>query len=183
MTETKALNARSAPFWRRCAALLYDSALILACIMIWGFVVVALNRGEALHSGEPLHVLLQGGILFIWFIFLTYFSAAQRQSLGMRAWRLLLLDASLRPLSYRQAATRAALILIFCLAPPCVLQLFYRWTVNTDAPLGLLLASSVLAFFGALFDPEGRSLYERLSHSKMLVLDRNPYRKTTKKDA
>lgn len=73
----------------RLAALLYDGLLVLGIWFVIGGIAVAINGGEGVHANNPFFP----AILFVvTFWFNTHFWRRGGQTLGMRAWRLRLLD-------------------------------------------------------------------------------------------
>jgi len=105
---------RPPSFFRRLAAAAYDGLLLLA---IWFFatgVLLPLNHGQAFTAGQwfyPLYLLL------VSFTFYGWFWTHGGQTLGLRAWRLVVLSEDRQPLSWRQAALRfvCALLSVGCL--------------------------------------------------------------------
>lgn len=145
-----AVNARRAPFWRRLTALLYDALLVVACLMVVGFVMVAANAGERIAPRSPLFYVLQAEMLLTPLLFYVYFWTSQAQTLGMRAWRLVVMDENGQMLGVGRAMMRWGLAVLTCL------------------PVGLGL-------WWALIDKQGRSLYDVLSKSRLFLVDKNPY--------
>ena len=145
-------HGRPAPLGRQLAAMLYDSFLLLALFILVGFIFVIGNGGERLKPGSGLLYGFRLALLACWALFYGYFWSAQGQTLGMRAWRLLLVDERGASLKFGPALYRWLMALITCL------------------PLGLGL-------FWRLWDRDGRTLYDRWSHSRLYVLDKNPYGK------
>ncbi|UJF23910.1 RDD family protein [Suttonella sp. R2A3] len=152
------VSAKPPSVLRILAAMFYDGFLVLACIMVFGFAMVAINSvmvGE-LHEIEPqslMGYLLSFGMLVISALFFTYFWSRQSQTLGMRAWRLIVVNEQGQSPTLTQAFMRWIYALITLL--PAGLGLWWRW-----------------------FDTDRRSLYDRLSRTRLYRLNRNPYPKT-----
>lgn len=120
---------------RRLAALVYDALIIMGLLMVYGFVamlvasaVVGLNcqPGELDYTpcvGGPVFQL--GAVMVIAGYFIWSWRAAG-QTIGMRAWRLLLAGPDGVQLSWRQCALRASVapLSIACLG----LGYFWAWT-------------------------------------------------------
>ncbi len=88
--------------FRRIAAFLYDSLLLLALFMIITAVAVRLNNGEAIeHIGYKLALLPVAWFFFAWFW------SHGGQTLGMRAWRIKILDNNRKAISFFRAYIRA----------------------------------------------------------------------------
>lgn len=143
--------AKPPAIWRILAAMLYDALLVLACIMVWGFIAFALNRGAVIVPGTLMGVVLQLGMLAIWAGFFAFFWSRQSQTLGMRAWRLVVVDATGHSPTFARALLRWLMALVTLL--PVGIGLWWRW-----------------------FDGERRCLYDRLSGTRLYVVTRNPYR-------
>jgi len=75
----------TAGFLRRVGAFLYDILLLMAIIVIAGFVALPFTGGEAPSPGNPFY---QTYLFVICYIFFAWFWTRGGQTLGMRAWRL-----------------------------------------------------------------------------------------------
>lgn len=140
-------DARPASCFRQLAAMLYDAFLIAALWVLCGFIFVLCNRGEALLVGSAMWWLFRLSLLLVWALFYVYFWTAQAQTLGMRAWRLVLVNQNGRNLSTAQAWKRFLLML-------CSLGLGFLWR---------------------LFDAEQRCWYDRVLGTRLYSVPKNPY--------
>ena len=86
-SEQAPIVAAPAGVGRRLGALLYDVLLIIALWMITTLAVV-IARGEV-FTGLPMQLLFFAEVV----VFYAYFWARGGQTLGMRAWRLQLVNA------------------------------------------------------------------------------------------
>ena len=145
-------NAKKAPLGRQLGALLYDLLLLLALFIALSMIFVLARRGEALRLGDPLLLPFRLCLLGCWATFYIYFWSAQGQTLGMRAWRLIVCDDQGHSLKIGRAAKR------------------FLWLVLTLLPLGL-------GWFWRLWDRDGLSLYDRLAGTRLYYLPVNPYQK------
>lgn len=145
-------SVRPSPLWRRLAAMFYDAFLLLACVMVLGFVFFFINGGEAIVAGNPLLYALRTAIVATSLFFFAYFWSRQSQTLGMRAWRLVVVDEQGRSPGLWQASLRWFMALI------------------TLLPLGVGL-------WWSLFDRDKRTLYGRFSRTRLYLLAENPYKK------
>ena len=148
-------NARPAPLLRQLAAMLYDSFLLAACWVGVGFIFIIFSKGERI-TGGALQLALRATLLAVWIAFYVYFWSKQGQTLGMRAWRLAVADEDGRAIGYQRALLR------WCCA------------LSTCAPAGIGL------WWRAL-DTDGRTLYDRLSRTRLYLLQTNPYPSPKKK--
>lgn len=74
-----------AALWRRLAALFYDGLLILGLWFLTTGLSLAINRGEAVESGN---YALTGALITVTFLFYGWFWTHGGQTLGMRAWKI-----------------------------------------------------------------------------------------------
>ncbi|MGB3609334.1 MAG: RDD family protein [Cellvibrio sp.] len=162
MTETQAApdaQATNTPptagVLRRFAAIVYDSLLLIALSIGYGALALFINvaiQGEP-PEGQKVQwghwsILMFIGWMFTLAGFFCYFWRRSGQTLGMRAWRMKLVDAELRSPTLKQCAIR------------CVI-----------APFSLLLGG--LGYFWRWFDPQKLTLHDRLSHTQVIVLPKD----------
>lgn len=132
------LQCPRAPLWRRLAAITYDALVLCALWMFAGFIaalfvqaLVSLNvvslqgyvdLADYMNSGwRNWLYLAYFALVTLWFY--LYFWLKAGQTLGMRAWRMLLLSADGKPVSWRQAMIR----LLTSLAGIGNFWLWIRW--------------------------------------------------------
>ncbi len=130
--------------WRRVAAIFYDAMLMFAVLFIATAVLLPFSGGEAIGSGNPLYCLY---LLLIGCLYFTWQWVHGGQTLGMRAWRVRVAADGDRPPSWCRAAGR-------CLAA------ILSWA---------LLGGG---FIWALFDPHRRTLHDRLSRTRLVMVRR-----------
>lgn len=136
-------NTYPAGLLRRLAAVVYDALLILALLMVFGFIGVAVTKGEA-----NAHWLFK---LLVWLVpvaFYTYFWRKGGQTLGMQAWRLRVQTVQGQRISRRQAGLR----LVGGLAAWLCLGLGFVWL---------------------LFDAHKRAWPDLLSGTQVVVVPKN----------
>jgi len=139
----------SAGFGRRLAALLYDSLLLAALLMIFTGGALFFTHGRAVMretAGVWVYVYRAGLIGVIAGYYLLNWTRSG-QTLGMRAWRLRVVGESGQPLSWKAALLRC---LFGALA----------WA---PAALGVLWLYA---------DPERVALHDRLSKTRVVRLER-----------
>jgi len=97
-----------ASLWRRLGALLYDSLLLLAIWFLATALVLLVARGyfNAASLAFKLYLLL------VSFWFFGWFWTHGGQTLGMRAWKIRVLQPSGKAISWSQAAQRFFVALI-----------------------------------------------------------------------
>lgn len=82
-----------APLWRRLLAMLYESLLVIAVLMAYGFAAAGLSalvhgKGDMDYQITNSGLLYQAGIILSVVGFYTFFWYRAGQTVGMRAWRL-----------------------------------------------------------------------------------------------
>ncbi len=128
--------------WRRLAAMVYDSLLLVAVLMTATAIVLPLTGGEAIAG--PVRWPYRAYLLFVGCGFFAVFWHFGGQTLGMRAWRLQVRGAS-GPVSWREAWLRSLAAIV-------------SWL-----PLGL-------GYLWSLFDDEQRTWHDRLSGTNLVVI-------------
>ncbi|MGI9283049.1 MAG: RDD family protein [Endozoicomonas sp.] len=151
---TKEKQAQPAPVWRRLAAIIYDSFLVLAIMFLVGFLNLGIQM--KVHGAEKLKAMTDsgqsvGGPFFYAALFLSIFSffaffwSRRGQTLGMQAWNIRILDRNGGLISIGQCLVRTLI-----------------------AIPALLLGG--LGIFWCLWDRERLSWQDRLSHSITLYV-------------
>lgn len=115
----------SAGVARRLMAMVYDLLVLAALWLLTGFIHAAIVGIDNLERADNLSVTLFPALLTVTFLFYFWFWRHGGQTLGMRAWRLQVIDARLdgRPVSFGQALSRF-LVSILSL---CTFGLGYWW--------------------------------------------------------
>jgi uncharacterized RDD family membrane protein YckC len=142
-------SGTSAGFGRRLAALLYDSVLLAALLVVFTSGAVFLNHRRAIEpatAGAWVYLYRAGLIGVIAGYYLLNWTRSG-QTLGMRAWHLRAVSAAGKPLSLKAAALRFVCGVL-------------AWA---PAALGVLWL---------YFDPEHLALHDRLSNTRVVHLDR-----------
>lgn len=165
-TDTPAVPEQLATpgFWRRIAAMFYDSLLVFAIAFTVTLGVVglrtlfardALNAGERAISGGY-HYLLQVALLASIALFFCWFWTRSGQTLGMQTWRLRIDDVAGGRISWRQALIRL-----------------------------VVAAASALCFglgyLSVLWDRNKCSWHDRASNSRVVLLPPSPKKSAQKK--
>ncbi len=157
----KASNLNPAPIWRRAAAMLYDSLLILALLFMAGFLNLFIQI--QVFGEEQLKAMTEQGynlggpffyttLLVIIYGFFGFFWTRSGQTLGMQAWRIKIVDRENHLITPLQSIIR------FLVAIP-----------------SLSLAGAGLLW--ALVDQKKRSWQDLASSSRVILLE-----KTAKKN-
>ncbi|HOP17700.1 MAG: RDD family protein [Gammaproteobacteria bacterium] len=139
-------NAVTPGLWRRLAAIFYDSWLVLALWLLGAtadyFIQAAIGLGDA-----PVHLPLQLYLVACPFLFFGWFWTHGGQTLGMRSWRLKVLDCHGQPVGWRQALIRVAAAWLAAL------------------PLGL-------GYLWMLVDKAGLTWHDRLSRTRLVLVNK-----------
>lgn len=128
---------------RRLGAIFYDTLLVLAILIIGTALLLIFTRGRAVNPGN---IYYQAFLIFMWFSFITSFWAYGGQTAGMAAWRLRVVTLTNDPLSIQQALWRLTI------AVPCC-----------------LLGGAGL--FWSLWDKNRMTLYDKLSKTKLIIIE------------
>ncbi|MEW6764472.1 MAG: RDD family protein [Pseudomonadota bacterium] len=131
---------------RRIGALLYDLLLVIALWFVETALLLPFTHGEALPEHGPWHWAYQTLLALTALGFFVFFWRKNGQTLGMRAWRLRLVDEEGHTPSLGKLLRRAL------------------WAVPSWGLAGL----GILAMY---FDPKRRALQDRMSGTR-LVLDK-----------
>ena len=84
----------SASLWRRFAAMVYDSLLVFSILVVVGLTTLPLTNGLGVSRDNSF---LRLYIFTTLFIFLGWFWTHGGQTLGMRAWKIKLVQADGAP--------------------------------------------------------------------------------------
>lgn len=146
-----------APIWRRLAALLYDSFILLALSFLYGAVVTAIaaSTGEPANDYQPMFnsALFPLGWVLTLMIFYCFFWHRSGQTVGMKTWHIKVVqehNTSLTP-TWRRCALRAVVA----------------------APAVMLFGIGYI--YGAL-QPSRQTLQDKLSATKVLFIGKDGHR-------
>jgi uncharacterized RDD family membrane protein YckC len=136
----------SAGFGRRFAALIYDSFLLAALLMIYTGIVMIFTRHAMLpENSGPWVYLYRVGLVAVIAAYYILNWMRSGQTLGMRAWRLRTVSDAGKPLGLRSS----------------VLRIIYGFLAWAPAALGVLWL---------YLDREHLALHDRLSHTRVVRL-------------
>ncbi len=139
----------SAGFGRRAAALLYDALLLAALLMIFTAAMLPFTHGRALlaETAGAWVYLYRAGLLAVIGAYYALNWIRSGQTLGMRAWRLRVVDAGGHRIGVRQALWRLGCGLLAW--PPAALGVLWLYV-----------------------DPARLALHDRLSGTRVVQLAR-----------
>ncbi|MFZ5466187.1 MAG: RDD family protein [Pseudomonadota bacterium] len=138
------MTGQPAGLLRRLGALFYDWLLIVALWFVLTALLLPFTGGEALPERGPWHWAYQTVLLIVALGFYLWFWRKGGQTLGMRAWRVRLVDEEGETPTLRAMLRRAL------------------WAVPSWGLLGL----GVLSMYR---DPERRALQDRMSGTRLIV--------------
>lgn len=134
---------------RRLAAMIYDSLLLMGISLCYGALAVAFEKmvlGFDVESGSATPGTgFQIGWVVVIIVFFTFFWRRGGQTLGMRSWRVQVLNKDGSYLTITQCLMRCCL-----------------------APLSLGLAG--IGYLWCVWDKEGQTLHDKFSRSCVIVL-------------
>ncbi|HET9680143.1 MAG TPA: RDD family protein [Gammaproteobacteria bacterium] len=105
-------DAKPAPFWRRMAAIFYDSLILIALWMLAVFLILLISHtggkplGEAIPQQGLWHAAYQLFLVGIAFLFFAWFWTRSGQTAGMMAWKIKIQQINGEPITWRQALIR-----------------------------------------------------------------------------
>ena len=138
------------PLWRRFAAIVYDCLPLFAVSMAYGAIFITVNKLLFQSTTDnATGLLFQCGWALTLIGFFCYFWRRGGQTLGMRAWRLRLVQRDkLTRVTYQQ----------------CLLRCLF-------ATLSLLLMG--VGYWWSLIDKNRQTLHDRLTKTQVVLLPKN----------
>lgn len=130
---------------RRFAAMLYDGLLLVA-VLFFASLPVNLAVGGAIHDGMVIYQLY---LLAVTFAYLGWQWTRGGQTLGMKAWRLRLVNESMQDVNWRQSLLRFAAALL-------------SW------------AACGLGYLWLLIDRDRLAWHDRLSRTRLILTEARP---------
>lgn len=156
-TPEKSIEFAAPKLLRIFAAMVYDSLLLAAISIAYGAAVVALrvvifgqpDAGQRIHWSWLASISITLGWLMILMFFYVYFWQKFGQTLGMKTWRIQLVDAKTnRGVSYPQA-----------------------WKRSLAAWFSLLFLGA--GYWYKFIHPQQRLLHDVASDTKLILLKKN----------
>jgi len=130
---------------RRLAAIVYDSLMLIALIMLATALVMPLTDGQAITRGRALY---QTYLLFVCFGYFAWFWSHGGQTIGMRAWKIRVQSVNGKPLSMWQILLRFL------------------------AAMGSWLVVGI-GFMYALFNSKHQTWHDLVSETELVHVDKN----------
>ena len=144
--------SESVSFGRRMGAILYDAMLVGGSLIIIGGIlstILARSLGvEYLAPDSNAAHFMQLIYLLLAFGFFGWFWTHGGQTLGMRAWKIRVVDLNNNPLTWTQAGMR------------------FLWSLASWMTFGL-------GYIWAFFDPDKLTLHDRMSKTRLVRVANN----------
>ena len=124
-TENKKLYAG---LFRRLFAISYDCFLLIALLFITTAIFNSINHGKAIESDNIIYIPLVLTLSVITFFFFSWFWMHGGQTLGLKTWRLRVMNINFERISWQQATIRfiAALLSIAFFGLGFIWSLFHK---------------------------------------------------------
>lgn len=131
--------------FRRLMAICYDIFLLMAIIFLATAIVNAVNGGEAIDHSPAYRIFLSLYLGIIIFFYFGWFWTHGGQTLGMKTWRIQLINNQTKVISWRQVAIR-------------------------EITASLSWALFGLGFIWSIFDKQKRSWHDMTSNTTLIDL-------------
>ncbi len=131
-------------FFRRFAAICYDALLLIAVLFFATALILPFNSGEAFTSNQ---IYYPAYLLLVSFFYFGWFWTHGGQTIGMRSWKVRILNDQRQPISWRQAVAR------------------FLWSIVSWLACGL-------GYLWIFADRSKRAWHDRLSHTRLFVIDK-----------
>lgn len=158
----------TAGFLRRLGALIYDALLLMALIVIAGFVALPFTGGEAPSPGNPFY---QTYLFVLSYLFFAWFWTRGGQTLGMRAWRLRVQNEDGSAISWSQSLLR------FMAGIASLVLLGLGFYLTRNEPMSRLYIAGIaswvvfaLSYCWIFIDKHSMAWQDHFSHCKVVVL-------------
>jgi uncharacterized RDD family membrane protein YckC len=168
--DEESTTGAPASLLRRLSALTYDLLLVAALLLVVGFAMLPLSRGEAVTTATQgtLGLAYHAVLALVAFIYFGWSWTRGGQTLGMRAWRIVLERRDGRVLGWPAAAARY--LLGSAMAYLAVFGCWHlaqsdRWLETAGA--AALIAPLACNFAWVPFDRERRSLMDLAGNARM----------------
>lgn len=150
---------------RRLAALVYETLIVAAIVLVAGFALTPLMSPVAAPGAAPVVPGIAGraagfvGVVALLGVYFVWCWTSGRRTLPMKTWRLRIVDTGGAPLGARRASARYAAAWI----GPAIAVATYASTHSPYASLAL-----ATGYAWALVDPDRAFLHDRLAGSRIV---------------
>lgn len=141
INEPSVFDCNPSPgFFRRLAAIFYDSILLLALLFAATALLLPFNSGSAFTPNQTFYLFY---LIIVSFLFFGWFWTHGGQTLGLQAWKIKVIAENGQEIGWKFALLR-------------FLCAIFSWM------------ACGLGFFWILIDKENRSWHDRLSKSRLI---------------
>jgi uncharacterized RDD family membrane protein YckC len=160
MSRNIYLNCRSASLFKQFIAMMYDSLLIVALLFLATAILLPFNQGESISG--PFYNLY---LLIVVYVFYSWFWNKSGQTLGMKAWKIRIIDEQGMnpswPISFLRLFTATLLPITFL-----GLNQYFSFVENDRITVYIAICFFVAGYLPRLFSPN--SLADRLSQTTII---------------
>lgn len=177
-----AADTSPAPLIRRLTAMLYDSLIVIALMMITTGIYKAIQAGvigadklrEMTESGKlDTDPMLSSVLFIVLYLFFAYFWTRNGQTLGMQVWHIRVQSPSGVSISWSQALLR------FMMTVGCFFALVYGFVLVSSNGVSIIaiipIAAGATSYLWILVDKKKRSWHDIFSMTEVV---RIPKRKS-----
>jgi len=158
----------AAGLFRRIGALTYDALLLMAIIVIAGFIALPFTGGEAPSPGNPFY---QTYLFVLCYVFFAWFWTRGGQTLGMRAWRLRVQNEDGSAISWSQSLLRFMAGLASCVLLGIGIYLIKSEPMSVRFIQGIVaLVVFTLSSLWILIDKNKRAWHDHFSSCRVVEL-------------
>ena len=138
-------NPTYAGLLKRLLAIFYDCFLLAAILFIVTAIATAFNQGNAIEPGDSLYPVYVFVIFALSYLYFAWFWIHNGQTLGMKTWRLQLIDSTNKKIGWKTTGIRFFAAL-------------FSW------------GFCGLGFFWSLIDKKNRCWHDLISNTELLDL-------------
>jgi uncharacterized RDD family membrane protein YckC len=121
-TENNSYSEQHVSLLRRFGAMLYDSFLLLTVVFVASFIIVI---PTGITPEDSYFFLFQAYIFLVAYLFFAWFWTRDGQTLGMRTWKIKVVQQDHSPVTWRSALLRFAIAIVSWL----VFGLGFLWSL------------------------------------------------------
>lgn len=166
MTPKILLQCSPASLLKQFIAMIYDSLLIASVLFLATVILLPLNQGEAITG--PLYSIY---LVLVIFIFYSWFWHKTGQTLGMKVWKIRIIDQY----GYNPSWPISFLRLFSAIMPPTIfiiLNTYFGWVQEHRTAAMIAAGFFLLGYLPQLFTPY--TWHDRLSQTRIIDLKKCP---------
>mgnify|MGYP001171652105 FL=1 len=148
--------------WRRVASLLYDTVLIIALVIIMYMPLLSFD----IEGNIVLKITAQIYVYLIIQYFFVWFWVNGNGTLGMKSWKVKILDTNGNKITYKKAIIRFNVSLIYFLIVGFLVFIYYKYSETNY----FLLALSSIVTLVPLIRKDRRFLHDIISKTILIKI-------------